>query len=141
MSLIPSKIIPYHDGAEAFIYSNFLKSMRRHTIRTIVDPDIHYRFFHDAMETLLKNPDNQCLLCVIENDEDEFVGWILGGPEQLHFVYVKQYARRQGKATDLFKSLGYANRPLVSFNSPAGEQWLSAVVANGTDASRASVPH
>jgi GNAT superfamily N-acetyltransferase len=139
-SKIPHELIPYTPTAESFVYSTFLKSFRRHLIETVVDPSVYYQIMHQALESLLDDPINRCVLCTVEGDPDEFLGWALGSESQLHYIYVKQFARRQGKARALYESLGYANRPLVSFNSPAGRQWL-AMVADGADTNRESVPH
>lgn len=98
------------DGDTNFIYNSFLKSFRLSPVNDGIANSKFFSSLHDKLEDYLKSPDIKVFIAGPPDDKDTIYGWVLGSPNKLVYVYVKQTRRRLTVATKLMQKL-YGNDP------------------------------
>lgn len=109
--------------AAPFVLSCWLKSYeprgcRVHGLDADVQADraTYYRAHHPELTRLLRS--STLALATVDEDPDVYLGWALGGPGLLHYVFVKSAARGHGIANRLVRAVT-GEGPVVHTFEPA----------------------
>lgn len=96
-------------GAEPFVLACWLKSYeprgcRVHGLDADVQADraTYYRAHHPELTRLLRS--STLAMATVEEDPDVFLGWAVGSPGVLHYVFVKSAARGHGVGNRLVRA-------------------------------------
>jgi GNAT superfamily N-acetyltransferase len=110
---MPFKIQTFQSDHHSFVVDSWLRSLRDACYRD-VDADIFYPEVRVRVHSLLKRPGVSVRVAVKDDDPDTYVGWAAVEGDVLHYVYVKQEARRLGVAKTLLGGLElhrYSHKP------------------------------
>ncbi len=94
---------PGRETDHPFVFSSFLKSYRSAVNKDLVGDGVFFRVMHKQLERLLGR--DRLIVAVVDGDEDEILGWALGGDAELHYVYTKKSFRGKDVATGLIEDL------------------------------------
>ncbi len=96
-----------------FIYSSWLKAMRRTTGH--IDKEVFYPNHRRLVEALIDK--SQILIACSDEDQNQIFGYLVKEERFkvpiLHFLYVKSPFRRMGIGTQLFKMIGLPEGALM----------------------------
>lgn len=113
-----------------FIYNSFLKSYRASPVNKHIGDKVFFSKVHDQMEDYLGSPDIKVFIACPPEDQNTIYGYIVGTPEELMYVYVKQTRRRLTVATKLAQKL-FGKEPKGSISyyypTPIGLKWTKAL--------------
>ncbi len=118
---------PGRETDHPFIFSSFLKSYRSAMNKDLVGDGVFFRVMHKQLERLLGR--DRLIVAVVDGDEDEILGWALGGDAKLHYVYTKKSFRGKGVATRLIEGLVKAKAIWYTFHGPGAEGFICALEA------------
>jgi GNAT superfamily N-acetyltransferase len=88
---------------DAFIYSSFLHGMRDTIPHELMPNAVFFPHFHEALKTKMALAN--VVIAVSAADADTLLGWAIGTPDRLEYVYVKQLFRQQGVARRLISEV------------------------------------
>ena len=93
-----------------FIYNSFLKSLHGTSIYSLITSSTFFQKMHDWLEQKLKT--QKCYIICSPDDDFFILGWIVGTPIELSYVYVKEKYRRNDLAAKLLEHLlGNTDKP------------------------------
>lgn len=118
---------PGRETDHPFIFSSFLKSYRSAVAKDLVGDGVFFRVMHKQLERLLGR--DRLIVAAVDGDEDEILGWALGGDAELHYAYTKKNFRGKGIATRLIEDLVKAQAIWYTFHGPGAEGFFCALEA------------
>lgn len=96
------------EDAVRFVIDSWVKSYLRHGSLGPYSPNVAGPALFQTCAEILQHPSTRCLVCldVAEDDPEEmvFLGYVVGWPKSLVYVYVKEAYRQRGLGTALVLS-------------------------------------